>query len=240
MDPNTRVRLQEAYRDDILRLETLIGRDLKHWMEQPVCPVSPGSAVQYGGKRETLRASPPSGGIGLEIPDASNTDEHGRRVGRIARGAGAGTFGGGLGRLLGFTVQLVLARLYGPAQLGLYVLGTTVLSLANVLSQIGMDSGVVRYVSQHRVSGDDSRTKGIIAQALLTTVALSVLLASALFFGAGLLAQGLFDIPALEPVLKVFSLSLPFLTLMTMAFWAVEGFQMVKYRCGCGRSCNCW
>ena len=86
----------------------------------------------------------------------------------------------------------------------------------------------MRYVSQHRVSGDDSRTKGIIAQALLTTVALSVLLASALFFGAGLLAQGLFDIPALEPVLKVFSLSLPFLTLMTMAFWAVEGFQMVE------------
>ena len=165
----------------------------------------------------------------MEIPEVSNTDQHGRRIGRIARGAGAGSLGNGFGRLLGFAVQLALARLYGPAQLGLYVLGTTVVSLANVLSQIGMDSGVVRYVSQHRASGDNARVKGIIAQALLVTLALSVLLSFVLFFGAGLLAQGLFDIPALEPVLKVFSLSLPFLTLMSMAFWAVEGFQMVKY-----------
>lgn len=123
---------------------------------------------------------------------------------------------------------MALARLYGPAQLGLYVLGTTVVSLANVISQIGMDSGVVRYVSQHRAAGDDARVKGVIAQALLVTLVLSVLLASVLFFGAGLLARRLFDIPALEPVLEVFSLSLPFLTLMSMAFWAVEGFQRVK------------
>jgi O-antigen/teichoic acid export membrane protein len=165
----------------------------------------------------------------LEKPEVSNTDERGRRVSRIAQGAGVGSLGNGFGRLLGFAVQLALARLYGPAQLGLYVLGTIIVSLANVLSQIGMDNGVVRYVSQHRVSGDDARVKGVIAQALLVTLALSVLLASALFFGAGLLAQGLFDTPTLEPVLKVFSLSLPFFTLMSMAFWAVEGFQMVKY-----------
>jgi O-antigen/teichoic acid export membrane protein len=165
----------------------------------------------------------------LEIPDVSNTDEHSRRVGRIARGAGVGTFGVGLGRLLGFAVQLALARLYGPAQVGIYVLGLTSVSLANVLSQIGMDNGVVRYVSQHRAAEDDARVKGIIVQALLTSLALSVLFGAALFFGAGFLAHRVFDTPSLEQVLRVFSLSLPFLTVMSMALWAVTGFQKVKY-----------
>jgi hypothetical protein len=44
MDPRTRLRLQDAYRDDILCLGELIGRDLKHWLEQPARPTPPGSA----------------------------------------------------------------------------------------------------------------------------------------------------------------------------------------------------
>jgi Sulfotransferase domain len=60
MDPNTRVRLQEAYRDNILRLGALIGRDLKHWMEQPARPTPPGSDTQCGSMRESPRGSAPS------------------------------------------------------------------------------------------------------------------------------------------------------------------------------------
>lgn len=45
MDPTTRARLQDVYRDDILRLGALIGRDLKHWLEQPERHTPPGSAV---------------------------------------------------------------------------------------------------------------------------------------------------------------------------------------------------
>lgn len=33
MTPGTRERLQRAFEDDIIRLESLIGRDLAHWME---------------------------------------------------------------------------------------------------------------------------------------------------------------------------------------------------------------
>jgi hypothetical protein len=44
MDPKIRLRLQDAYRDDILCLGELIGRDLKHWLEQPARPTPPGSA----------------------------------------------------------------------------------------------------------------------------------------------------------------------------------------------------
>jgi hypothetical protein len=39
MDPETRVRLQRFYRDDVLRLGDMIGRDLRTWLEQPPRPV---------------------------------------------------------------------------------------------------------------------------------------------------------------------------------------------------------
>jgi O-antigen/teichoic acid export membrane protein len=165
----------------------------------------------------------------VEKPKAPGAEEYGRRMERTARGAGTSSLANGLGRLVAFAIQFVLARLFGPAQLGLYVLGTTAVMLANVLAQAGLDSGVVRYVSQYRAAGDDARVKGVIVQALLVSFALSMLLGAALFFGAGLLARGMFDKPALEQVFRIFALSLPFLTLMSMAFWATEGFQIVKY-----------
>lgn len=176
-------------------------------------------------------------------PDSSSKDpikeahegldgDHEGRVGQIARGVGVGSFGNGIGRLLGFAIQLILARVLGASLLGAYILGTTIVSLVNILSQLGMDSGVVRYVSHHRAGGNDAQVKGVIIQALLITFALSVFLAGAMFFGAGFLA-GLFGQPSLEPfletLLKGFSFSVPFLTVMSMALWATQGFQTVKY-----------
>jgi len=35
LDPDTRARLTEGYREDILKLQDLIGRDLSHWLAAP-------------------------------------------------------------------------------------------------------------------------------------------------------------------------------------------------------------
>lgn len=129
---------------------------------------------------------------------------------------------------MGFAIQLILARMLGASMLGAYILGTTIVNLANILSQLGMDNGVVRYVSHHRASGNEGHVKGVIIQALLITFFLSVFLAAAMFFGAGFLAY-VFDRPILETLLKGFSFSVPFLTVMSMALWATQGFQTVKY-----------
>ncbi len=155
--------------------------------------------------------------------------DHDRRVGQIARGVGVGSFGQGMGRVLGFAIQIVLARMLGPSLFGAYVLGTIVVNLANVLSQLGMDNGVVRWVAHHRASGDDARVKGTIVQALLLTFVLSVLLAAAMFFSAGFLAVRVFDKPFMETMLKAFSFAVPFFTAMSMSLWATQGFKVVKH-----------
>jgi O-antigen/teichoic acid export membrane protein len=160
---------------------------------------------------------------GLSIP--SEGERYRTYVGQVARGAGVSSLGQGIGRALNFATQVALARLLGPAQLGLYVLGVTTVFIANVLAQFGMDSGVVRYVAHHRAQGDDSRVKGTILLALSVSVAFSAALAALMFAGAGFLANSVYDKPSMEAVFRVFSVSLPLFTLMNMAVYTLTCFR---------------
>jgi len=151
-------------------------------------------------------------------------------VGRIARGVGMSSIGQGLSRLLGYATQVALAWLYGPVQLGFYVLGVTLVQMTNILSQFGMDNGVVRYVAHYRAEGDARRVRGTVLQALTVTFGLSVALSILLFLGAGFLAERVFQKGFLETMIRAFSVSVPFFTVMSMALWATQGFQTVKYQ----------
>ncbi|CAA9321568.1 MAG: hypothetical protein AVDCRST_MAG93-5772 [uncultured Chloroflexia bacterium] len=150
-------------------------------------------------------------------------------MGRIARGAGISTFGQGLGRILAYVTQILLARMYGPAQLGLYAIGLTIVGIANILAELGMSRAVMGQGAQYRAEGDASRMRGVILLALGTTFTSSLALSISMFFGAGFLAVEVFSKPLLEGVFKAFSAAVPFFTLMSIALWATEGFQTVKY-----------
>jgi O-antigen/teichoic acid export membrane protein len=150
-------------------------------------------------------------------------------VGRIARGAGISSFGQGIGKLLGYLIQVVvIGGLYGPAAFGFYVAGASFVQFANILSQFGLDNGVVRYVAHYRAEGDTARVRGTILQAIGLSVGLSLALSAAIFLGAPLIA-GLIGKPFLETVWRSFSVAVPFVTLMSMSLWATQGFQTVKY-----------
>jgi O-antigen/teichoic acid export membrane protein len=161
-----------------------------------------------------------------KAPDDEDYDAY---VGRIARGVGMSSAGQGVGRVIGYMTQVAIARFHGPAQLGFYALGITVVQVANILSQFGMDNGVVRYVAHHLSRGDTSRVRGTIFQSLAVTFGLSVVFSAAIFFGAGFLADEVFGKPFMETIFRAFAPALPFFTLMSMTLWATQGFHTVKY-----------
>ena len=150
-------------------------------------------------------------------------------VGQIARGAGISSFGQGFGRAIAYVTQIMLARMYGPAQLGFYVLGVTVVGLAGTLAKFGMEISIVRFVAEYRAEGDLSKVRGTILLALWVSLALSLALSALMFLGAGVLANEVFDKPPLESIFRVISLSIPFFTVMNMALFTTQGFQTVKY-----------
>lgn len=149
-------------------------------------------------------------------------------VARVARGAGISTVGQGVGRLVGYGIQLAIGRLYGPAGIALYALGIAAVNGANILARFGMDNGVVRWVAHYQTRGDDSRVRGTIVQSIGVTFVLSLALSALMFFGAGAVA-GFYDKPRLEPIVAAFAVALPFYTFMSMALWATQGFKTVTY-----------
>ena len=92
-----------------------------------------------------------------------------------------GSAGQGVGRLVGYATHAGVAWMYGPVQLGFYAVGITVVKVASILSQLGLDNGMVRYVAYHGAGGDTARGRGTILQSLAVTLTLSVALSSLLF-----------------------------------------------------------
>ncbi len=156
---------------------------------------------------------------------SSDKKQYDAYVNQVARGAGVSTLGQGVGRLLTFATQVALARMYGPAQLGIYALGVTTVWLTNVLAQFGMDNGVVRYVARFRADDDAARVRGTILLALWSTFVLSMVIACSLFLIADFLAERVFDEPFLGPAFRMFSVSLPLFTLLNMVVYVLGGFQ---------------
>ncbi len=155
----------------------------------------------------------------------SDKKQYDAYVNQVARGAGVSTLGQGVGRLLNYATQVALARMYGPAQLGIYALGVTTVWLTNVVAQFGMDNGVIRYVASYRAEDDAARVRGTILLALWSTLALSMVIACSLFLSAGFLAERVFGEPLLGPAFRMFSVSLPLFTLLNMVAYVLGGFQ---------------
>jgi O-antigen/teichoic acid export membrane protein len=119
--------------------------------------------------------------------------------------------------------------MYGPAAFGFYALGTATVFLADLLSKLGLDTGVLRYVAHHQAHRDPHRVRGAILAALGIAFASSFVVASLMFAGANFVANDFFGKPFMEDILKVFAVSLPFSTVSGVALYATMGFQTTKY-----------
>jgi O-antigen/teichoic acid export membrane protein len=153
-------------------------------------------------------------------------------VAKVARGAGISTAGQGIGRVIGYVTQVVIARLLGAQFYGFYTAGVALINGLQILSRFGMENGVVRYVAHYREHEDAARVRGTIVMALLFPIALSLVLSAVLFFGAGYIAESGWlkeNGAMMVGVLRAFAFVLPFFVFMSMTAWATQGFQTVTY-----------
>ena len=76
--------------------------------------------------------------------DASKDAESSSDLSRLARQASVSLGGSFAGRLLNFLTYALLARMLGPASLGLYAIGTALLQVLEGVARLGMSNGVIR------------------------------------------------------------------------------------------------
>ncbi|OFV68277.1 MAG: Polysaccharide biosynthesis protein [Candidatus Syntrophoarchaeum caldarius] len=148
---------------------------------------------------------------------------------KVAKGGGivfAGTF---IGLFLGYLSRMVIGRWLGTADYGLISLGFAGMSIALTLSMVGLPAGITRYVSYYKGKNDAGRIKGTIIGALQISLPLSLIFAFIFFIGAEWISTNFFNKPELAPVLKIFSMAIPFYVLTQNFLSTTIGLQHMQY-----------
>jgi O-antigen/teichoic acid export membrane protein len=192
------------------------------------------SRQDFEGDQDRVREDGATGAAptSQQLDEPIGPEEDDTNVAKVARGAGISTAGQGIGKLLAFATQPVLARLLGVQFYGFYTAGVALINGLQILSRFGMENGVVRYVAHYREHEDEARVRGTIVMALLFPIAISLVLSAVLFFGAGFIADSGWlkeNGSTMVSVLRGFAFVLPFFVFMSMTAWATQGFKTVTY-----------
>lgn len=106
---------------------------------------------------------------------------------------------GGAG--LGLVFNLILARYVGAEGVGLLFLGLTVVGLAGIVARLGLDSIIVREVAPHASAGQWAAVGAIAKASMRIGLISSSLCTALLWLAAPVLADAVFNKPALTQVL---------------------------------------
>jgi O-antigen/teichoic acid export membrane protein len=161
-------------------------------------------------------------------PDAKSPtyDQH---VLNTAKGGGIITIGRLYAYANRFVITLLLARLLGAEQYGVYSLALSVAAITSTISMLGLDDAVMRYVAIYSSRRDESGLWGALQVSLGTSLLLGVMLGAALFLLADIISVNLFHEPKLTPLIRLISIVIPFLTLSEMLMFATRGFKKMEY-----------
>jgi O-antigen/teichoic acid export membrane protein len=158
----------------------------------------------------------------------SNSDNN-KDILTAAKGGGIAFAGMLFGYGIRFVFSIIVARILGAEEWGLYALGFTVITTLSTLALLGLPAGVVRYVpiaNRQRVKTD---LWGIIQYSIALPALISFIFASVVFILAEPLSNQLFNEPRLTPVLRLISVGIPLLSLITITESITRGFKQIQY-----------
>lgn len=146
----------------------------------------------------------------------------------IAKGSGIIFLGIVFSKIFGYIYRLIIARI-GVEQYGTLSLGIVIVGIVIMFSSLGLDFGVLRYVSYFIGKGDNEKIKGVINSALKISIPISIIFSLLLFVFSGKIAYILFNNINLSLILKILSICIPFYITAKMFISVLVSFKKIKY-----------
>lgn len=134
-----------------------------------------------------------------------------------------------LKKVLGFGIIAVITRLVSPSIYGLFVLGTSIIFILQVVASLGVHRAVDYYVPQYLADGDQERARGVLIQAAIIGLGSSLAVAGLLVLTAGPLSRQFGD-ASLEIVLLLLAAALPLLAIYNVLLAMFSGIKDLRYR----------
>jgi O-antigen/teichoic acid export membrane protein len=157
-------------------------------------------------------------------------DELTESMGILARGMTVNMIGSGYSVMSRLLFNIVVARILGPHNVGIYYLALTLAYLTGLMGVGGMDTTVIRFLARYRVDKNWGAFRGTLRFALRVVGIMGILGSACLLVGAPWLATVVFRKPELIVPLRIVALSVPLFALEAVLLGATQSFKQMKYK----------
>lgn len=131
--------------------------------------------------------------------------EFSRTLGQISRHSAVFFAGTIFTMAAGYLVKIYVARVLGAEQLGLYALGFTLVSLAQLLGTLGLQGTAARYIAVYSATRNLDALRGLLTRSVGLVVCLNLVLSFGLIFSGHWISRNLYHAPDLAQYLPLFA-----------------------------------
>lgn len=147
----------------------------------------------------------------------------------ITKGASIIVIGMVIANLLGLINQILMGRILGPAEYGLFNLGISVLTILCVLPQFGLGQGLTQFIPYNFTQKKFRQINEAVNFSLKFTFVVGFLVSFLLFIFSDQIALTLFHNKEFGFILKLLSIAITFWALHNTAGSLTQGFKKPKY-----------
>ena len=162
--------------------------------------------------------------------ESVGTQQFRSQVGHISRHSGMYFAGTIFTASLGYGFKIYLARTLGPADLGLYALGVTLIGLIGIFNTLGLPQSAVRFVAAYSAAGRFTELHSLLWRGAGLLVLANIALAAVFLTFGRLVAIRFYHSPALVSYLPLFALLMLVSVLSTFYGKVLAGYRDLKLR----------
>jgi len=133
-----------------------------------------------------------------------------------------------LGAGLMFALNVVVARLLGVEDTGVYFLALSIVTISSVVARLGLDNALLRFIAINATHKDWGAVKGVYLLGTRIALVASAMVTLAVFLSAPFITSNLFNKPELLEPLRWMSFSILPLALLNLQAESLKGLKKVK------------
>lgn len=161
------------------------------------------------------------------MSDETGSDNSLSSLDSISKGATLFLIGKGISNVVSFVTNLILTRTLGAGLYGIYSYLRAIFSLFYVLTRLGSNNSILRYLPEY--NGDARMQNIILSIAYLTSLGASVLVFGLVYYFAPVISEYTLDDPLFVDVLRVGALFIPFNTLANITYSSFKAIERMDY-----------
>jgi len=147
---------------------------------------------------------------------------------KVAKGSSIAFIGLLLGLLPAFIGRLIMVRYWTESDYGVFSLSLAILIICMSIGTLGLTQGVSRSIAYARGKKEYKKIPNFISASIWFSALASITVGSILFLLSEVIAENIFHEPALTTPLRIFSMGVPFFTLICIIVSLFRGFDQVK------------